>query len=135
MRYVVMDEAREYISGDIWTEEHEDLLDAVQDAEYRWNHKTPSERKENTISVLLSIDPDEEAPDHFDGWPVWRDGEEQLLSIREIRNITKLSQAKFSKLYGIPQRTLESWEMGERNPPEYVLSLLQRVVMMDMEGR
>ena len=134
MRYVVMDEDRMHDGWDMFNEEHDNLREAIRDAEYQWSHKTDREKKQRTISVLLSINPDEEAPDHFDGWPVWRDGEELILSIKEIRNITKLSQAKFSAMYGIPQRTLESWEMGERNPPEYVLSLLQRVVMMDMEG-
>lgn len=135
MRYVVIDEDRMHDSLDLFTEEHEDLRSAIRDAEYQWSHKTDREKKQRTISVLLSINPDEEAPDHFDGWPVWRDGEELVLSIKEIRNITKLSQVKFSAMYGIPQRTLESWEMRERNPPEYVLRLLQRVVMMDMEGK
>ena len=51
--------------------------------------------------------------------------------IREIRKISGLSQAKFGEKYGIPKRTIESWEMGERECPGYVLELLRRAVNED----
>lgn len=55
------------------------------------------------------------------------------MTIKEIRALTGMSQAKFAKKYEIPQRTLESWEMGDRNPPEYVLKMLERIVLEDIE--
>lgn len=56
------------------------------------------------------------------------------IKIKEIRGMSGLSQAKFAVKYGIPQRTLESWEMGERNCPAYVINLLRRVVQEDIAG-
>lgn len=55
------------------------------------------------------------------------------MTIKEIRALSGLSQAKFAKKYEIPQRTLESWEMGDRNPPAYVLKMLERIVQEDIE--
>lgn len=48
--------------------------------------------------------------------------------IKEIRQRTGLSQAKFCEAYGIPKRTLEDWEGGRRNPPEYVIAMLDKIV-------
>lgn len=36
-----------------------------------------------------------------------------------------MTQQEFSKAYGVPIRTLQSWEMGDRVPPAYVLDLLE----------
>ena len=54
------------------------------------------------------------------------------MNIKEIRSMSGLTQKAFAEKYGIPKRTLESWEMGERKPPEYVAALLERVVRTDM---
>ena len=48
--------------------------------------------------------------------------------IKTIRTATGLSQQAFSKKYGIPTRTLTSWETGERKPAHYIVDLLLRVV-------
>lgn len=50
------------------------------------------------------------------------------MEIKEIRENSGLNRSEFSKNYSIPIRTLEDWEAGRRNPPKYVLSLLQKVV-------
>lgn len=55
----------------------------------------------------------------------------QTVTIKEIREKTGLSQAKFGERYGIPTRTIENWETGSRVPPQYVVELLRRVVEMD----
>lgn len=36
-----------------------------------------------------------------------------------------MTQQEFSKAYGVPLRTLQSWEIGDRVPPAYVLDLLE----------
>ena len=51
--------------------------------------------------------------------------------MRELRKRTGLSAQKFGDLYGIPLRTIQNWEGGQRMPPEYVLRLLERVVNED----
>lgn len=54
------------------------------------------------------------------------------MTIKEIRGLTGISQADFSKKYGIPKRTIESWETGDRKCPEYVIRLLEYKVKMDL---
>jgi DNA-binding transcriptional regulator YiaG len=45
--------------------------------------------------------------------------------IKELRQRTGLSQAKFGEaLGGIPLRTLQDWEHGKRTPPEWVVKLI-----------
>ncbi len=53
------------------------------------------------------------------------------MTIKEIRELTGLSQAKFGEKYNIPKRTIENWESGNRKPPEYLPDLLERVVRAD----
>lgn len=50
------------------------------------------------------------------------------MDITEMRNYIGVSRAEFSRRYGIPLRTLESWESGVRTPPGYVLNLLEESV-------
>lgn len=49
------------------------------------------------------------------------------LTAREIRKHTGLSQAAFAARFCIPQRTYESWEIGERSCPPYVLLMLAQL--------
>lgn len=49
----------------------------------------------------------------------------------EIRKILGISRAEFSRKYGIPIRTLENWDAGTRQPPEWLLKLLERVARED----
>ncbi len=53
-------------------------------------------------------------------------------SIR-IRNLLGISRAEFSRRYGIPVRTLESWDWGDREAPEWAMKLLERAVLEDKE--
>lgn len=53
------------------------------------------------------------------------------MTIKEIRTLTGLSQIKFGNKYQIPMRTIQDWEAGKRVPPEYVVTLLERVVKED----
>lgn len=55
------------------------------------------------------------------------------MEIKELRMLSGLSQQAFSEKYGIPKRSIENWEGGKRNPPEYVISLLERAVKEDIK--
>lgn len=57
------------------------------------------------------------------------------LTIREIRERTGLTQVGFARKYGIPKRTFEGWEMGERVPAPYLRDLLARVAKEDYPER
>ena len=53
------------------------------------------------------------------------------MEIKELRMLSGLSQQAFSDKYKLPQRTIENWDGGNRNPPEYVILLLERAVKED----
>ena len=50
------------------------------------------------------------------------------MTMLEIRQLTGLSQRAFAETYGIPKRTIECWETGDRTPPHYLLPLLEHAV-------
>ena len=47
-----------------------------------------------------------------------------MQTIKDIRSSTGLSQSQFCKELGIPLRTLQKWETGERKCPDYVVDLI-----------
>lgn len=55
--------------------------------------------------------------------------------IEAMREDAGLTRPEFSKKYNIPKRTLEAWEWGQREAPEYVIDLLGRAVYSDREGK
>lgn len=55
------------------------------------------------------------------------------MTIKEIRQLTNLSQSKFCKKYGIPLQTFQKWEQGHRSPPNYVVELLEFKVREDLK--
>ncbi|WP_034467531.1 helix-turn-helix domain-containing protein [Butyrivibrio proteoclasticus] len=52
-------------------------------------------------------------------------------NIRDIQEMTGLSNIEFCKRYNVPKRTLEDWRMGHRNPKQILLDLLDFKVMYD----
>ena len=48
--------------------------------------------------------------------------------IRELREMTNLTQKEFANMYGIPLSTLRKWEQGEASPAPYVLSLIAKTL-------
>lgn len=57
------------------------------------------------------------------------------MTVKELREITGLTQAQFSEKYGIPKRSIENWEGGQRVPPPYIINLLQIVIRAEKEKR
>lgn len=55
------------------------------------------------------------------------------MKIKELRNLTGLSQSKFATKYSINVRTLQSWEADKRTPPAHTLAMLERIVKEDTE--
>lgn len=56
-----------------------------------------------------------------------------MMTIKEIRSLTGLSQAAFSEKYNIPKRSIENWEGEKRTPPVYLVELLERAVKEDFK--
>ena len=54
-----------------------------------------------------------------------------IMEIKEMRVLLGDTQQEFSQRYGIPPRTLQSWEQGTRSCPDYVTALLERAVIED----
>ena len=50
---------------------------------------------------------------------------DQASRIKGIRKTARLTQRALSELLKIPLRTIENWEAGKRNPPEYVIDLIE----------
>lgn len=48
--------------------------------------------------------------------------------VKSIRSKSGLTQAAFAERFEIPLRTLEDWERGTRQPPIYVLHMLEILV-------
>ena len=65
MRYIIIDERK---SGDFFAEEFESKDEAIKTAEYDWNRRTEHDKKRtDSFYVLESVNPDEDADNHFDG--------------------------------------------------------------------
>lgn len=54
------------------------------------------------------------------------------MTIRDVRKLTNLSQPQFCDRYNIPLPTLRKWEQGKREPPDYVVELLEFKVKGDL---
>jgi len=53
------------------------------------------------------------------------------MTVTKIRNLLGISRAEFSRRYEIPIRTLENWEAGVRQAPEWTVKMLERIVKED----
>lgn len=115
--------------------------EAFEKADMEWNTLTKKEQKKRDGFIIGIIDVDEDnEPADGDVIVVVKDykneeqssaPEDHIATIRELRALTGLSAQKFGDLYNIPLRTIQHWEGDDRTPPEYIISLLQRVVTED----
>lgn len=53
---------------------------------------------------------------------------ETAARIKALRNLTGMSQSGFGRKYGIPMRTVQNWENGTTEAPEYVVAMLEQIV-------
>ncbi|WP_049962527.1 helix-turn-helix domain-containing protein [Oribacterium sp. FC2011] len=57
------------------------------------------------------------------------------VKIKELRKKTGLSQSKFSAKFGIPVRTLQQWEQGISAPPEYLIRMMEYIMLLEENGQ
>ena len=50
--------------------------------------------------------------------------EKQIYKLKKIREELGMNRTDFSRFVGIPLRTLEEWDAGRRQMPDYVLRLI-----------
>ena len=53
------------------------------------------------------------------------------MTIKEMRIITGMSRQEFGDYFGIPRGTIRNWEQGIREPLSYVVSLIERVLVLE----
>lgn len=56
-------------------------------------------------------------------------------TVKELRKETGMSQGKFAAYFGIPARTLQEWEQEKRNPQEYVVDMMERILKNEFFGK
>lgn len=54
--------------------------------------------------------------------------EPDLLSVKDLRLKVGMSQHKFADHFGIPIGTVKAWEQGRRNPPSYVVDMMEKIL-------
>ena len=55
------------------------------------------------------------------------------MNIKQLREITGLTQQKFGERFKIPLRSIQNWESGQRQPPEYLPRLIELVMILENE--
>ena len=48
-----------------------------------------------------------------------------MMTFKELRTLSGMTQAKFAEYFGIPKRTVENWDAEIRTPPRYVTDLME----------
>ena len=51
--------------------------------------------------------------------------EGKTVTFKELREASKMSRKQFTDYFNIPYRTIQNWELGERDCPEYLLALME----------
>lgn len=46
------------------------------------------------------------------------------MTFKEIRERSGMTRNQFCEYFGIPYRTVQDWELGNRKCPEYLLNLI-----------
>lgn len=52
------------------------------------------------------------------------------MTTKDIIKSTGMSQAAFAEHFCIPKRTVESWCMGDRKPPDYVRLMMAQLIKL-----
>lgn len=53
---------------------------------------------------------------------------EPKYKLKQLRQTTNMSQAKFANKFHIPISTYEQWEMGMRKPPVYIIEMIETIL-------
>ena len=55
------------------------------------------------------------------------------MKIKELRQLTGLSQTQFAKKFKIPANTIRNWEQEKRSPPDYVPGMIEEIIRLEAE--
>lgn len=51
-----------------------------------------------------------------------------MVDVKGLRERYKLTRAQFAEVFGIPVRTVQSWELGERACPLWVFQMMEELL-------
>ena len=54
--------------------------------------------------------------------------------IKELRELTNMTQKEFGEYLNIPLRTIQNWESEHRTPPDYVVELIEYKLKKESEN-
>ena len=54
-----------------------------------------------------------------------------MKNIHDVIEILKSDPQEISLKFGIPLRTVYSWCSGERKPPEYLISMILQIILLE----
>lgn len=52
----------------------------------------------------------------------------KIMTIKELRTLTGMSQSKFAIYFDISARNIQEWEQGHKQSPPYLIGLLKRIL-------
>lgn len=55
-------------------------------------------------------------------------------TIKELREQTGLSQGNFAKLFGIPVKSIQNWEQGRTEAPDYLIAMMEELLDKKMKN-
>lgn len=61
---------------------------------------------------------------------IWAAAHSDMNTLIDLTTGGNLSQ--FARMYGLPIRTVQNWQRGERNPPDYMLPLLAYAIAAEI---
>ncbi len=47
------------------------------------------------------------------------------MTTKELREMYGMTRQEFARYFGIPYRTVQSWELGDRKCPDYLVRLIR----------
>jgi DNA-binding transcriptional regulator YiaG len=47
------------------------------------------------------------------------------MNVKELREAAGMTRKQFQEYFGIPYRTIQDWELGNRECPAYLLDLME----------
>lgn len=54
--------------------------------------------------------------------------DQYMMTVKELRKKTGMSQQEFGDYFGISKRTIQEWEQERKNPTDYLVNMMQRIL-------
>lgn len=54
-----------------------------------------------------------------------------MSEIRKLREALGMSQNEMARYFGVQRNTFLKWDQGKNNPPEYVICMMRRILILE----